>query len=73
VPPLIIIIIIIIIEFFQINSIDLRANLTVQKPITKRPRVEKKKTHIQTKYKNKAIIITIIIIPLTQKSEKENI
>jgi uncharacterized integral membrane protein len=40
------------------NSIYLRANLTAQRPITKRARVEKN----QTKYKNKAIIIIIIII-----------
>jgi hypothetical protein len=38
------------------NSIQfiLCANLTAERPITKRARVEKK-THIQTKYKSKAI------------------
>jgi hypothetical protein len=40
------VVIIIIILIITLNSIYLRANLTVQRPITKRARVEKKKnTH----------------------------
>jgi predicted RND superfamily exporter protein len=57
-----ILIIIIIIIIIIIQLIYLRANLTAQRPITKRARVEKKKIHIQTKYKSKAILIIIIII-----------
>jgi hypothetical protein len=41
-------------------------NLIAQRQITKLARVEKKNTHTQAKYKNKVIIIIIIIFPLTQ-------
>jgi accessory gene regulator protein AgrB len=46
----------------QFNSIYLHANLTVQSPITKTARVEKKKKYKQN---TKAIIIIIIIIIIT--------
>jgi hypothetical protein len=51
-----------IIKLNSIKFIYLRGNLTAQRPITKRARVEKKNTHIQTKYKSKAILIILIII-----------
>jgi hypothetical protein len=46
----------------QFSSIYLLVKLTDQRPITKRARVEKKSTHIQTNDINNVIIIIIIII-----------